>query len=70
MVGDFKTDQALALVKKYFAPLPKIPTPERVYTQEPPQRGEKRVTVRRSGALPKVALLRAREQVRPQVAAA
>ncbi len=54
MVGDFDTPQALALVRKHFGALPRIPTPAAVYTQEPPQRGERRVVVRRAGALPMV----------------
>ncbi|MFN3648171.1 MAG: M16 family metallopeptidase [Armatimonadota bacterium] len=52
MVGDFDTDEALELVRKHFGKLKPIPTPPPVYTQEPPQRGERRVTVRRAGSLP------------------
>ncbi|MCC2670047.1 MAG: peptidase protein, partial [Armatimonadetes bacterium] len=54
IVGDFATDQALAMVKKYFGGAKRIPEPVKVYTAEPPQRGERRVTVRRSGSLPMV----------------
>lgn len=56
IVGDFKTDQALALVRKYFGPLKPIPPATPVYTVEPPQRGERRVEVRRAGTLPMVAV--------------
>jgi zinc protease len=49
MVGDFKTSDALALVHKYFDPIPKGPTPPQVYTVEEPQLGERRVTLRRRG---------------------
>jgi zinc protease len=54
IVGDFDTQKTLALVKKYFGAVKPIPTPTPVYTVEPPQRGERRVTVRRAGALPMV----------------
>jgi zinc protease len=52
IVGDFETEQALEMVRKYFGKIKGIPTPRQVYTQEPPQRGERRVTVRRGGSLP------------------
>jgi zinc protease len=52
IVGDFETEKALALVRKHFGGLKKIPAPPEVYTQEPPQRGERRVEVRRAGSLP------------------
>ena len=51
IVGDFDTARALDLVQKYFGGLAAIPPPPPVYTTEPPQRGERRVTVRRPGAL-------------------
>lgn len=56
IVGDFKTEQALAMVRRYFGVLPKIPTPAAVYTTEPAQRGERRVIERRVGSLPMVEL--------------
>lgn len=52
IVGDFETEKALALVSKHFGKLKRIPEPPPVYTQEPPQRGERRVEVRRAGTLP------------------
>jgi zinc protease len=54
IVGDFDTRSALEMVRRYFGPLKPIPTPPRVYTKEPPQRGERRVKVRRPGTLPMV----------------
>jgi zinc protease len=52
IVGDFDTKRALALVRKHFGPLKPVPAPPPVYTVEPPQRGERRVTVKRAGSLP------------------
>ncbi len=52
IVGDFETEAALGLVRKHFGPLKPIPPPPPVYTSEPPQRGERRVMVKRAGSLP------------------
>ena len=52
VVGDVAAADALRLVRKHFGPIKPIPKPAEVYTVEPPQRGERRVTVRRSGSLP------------------
>ncbi|MBI4014275.1 MAG: insulinase family protein, partial [Candidatus Rokubacteria bacterium] len=52
IVGDFDTRQALDLVRKHFGRLKPIPPPPPVYTVEPPQRGERRVSVKRAGSLP------------------
>lgn len=53
LVGDFERESALNLINKYFGiykpssePLPEV------YTNEPEQQGERRVTVRRPGELP------------------
>jgi len=50
VVGDFDTANALALIKKYYGAYPHspeaIPT---IYTEEPPQTGERRVVVKRPG---------------------
>ncbi|HVF49759.1 MAG TPA: pitrilysin family protein [Pyrinomonadaceae bacterium] len=53
VVGDFERDATIALVNKYFGAYPatKDPIPE-VYTDEPVQQGERRLTVRRAGELP------------------
>jgi zinc protease len=56
IVGDFETKRALDLVRKHFGPFASIPTPPPVYTTEPEQRGERRVTVSQAGALPIVML--------------
>ncbi|HEY0386205.1 MAG TPA: insulinase family protein, partial [Pyrinomonadaceae bacterium] len=52
LVGDFERASALELIKKYFGAYPaskeKIP---QVYTEEPPQQGERRLLIRRAGEL-------------------
>jgi zinc protease len=55
VIGDFNTETALQQIEKYFGPIPKAPKefPD-VYTQEPPQLGERRFVVRRGEDLPKV----------------
>jgi zinc protease len=45
LVGDFKTDEALALIKKYFENIPVQPPPPAVDTTEPEQKGERRRTL-------------------------
>jgi zinc protease len=52
IVGDVAAADALALVRRHFGPVKPIPKPPELYTVEPPQRGERRVIVRRSGSLP------------------
>ena len=54
VVGDVDAARAVALVEKHFGGIPRIPDPPPVYTTEPPQRGERRITVRRAGSLPMV----------------
>jgi zinc protease len=49
MVGDFQTDQALELVRRYFGAIPSRPLPRPFITPEPEQQGERRVMVRRAG---------------------
>ena len=52
IIGDFAPAAALALVKKYYGVIPAAPHPiPQVYTEEPPQQGPRRVTVKRSGEL-------------------
>ena len=55
VVGDFDSDKTLRKIEKYFGKIPKAPhsIPE-VYTVEPPQEGERRVELRRSGDLPQL----------------
>lgn len=52
IIGDFDREEALALVGDHFGGIPQAPAawPD-VHTQEPPQRGERRVVVRQSGQL-------------------
>lgn len=45
LVGDFKSDEALAKIKKYFASIPAQPTPPRPDVSEPEQKGERRKTI-------------------------
>jgi len=47
IVGDFKTDNALALMKQYFGDIPSGPPPPEVPRYEPEQRGAKRVLIER-----------------------
>jgi zinc protease len=54
VVGDVGAAEALRLVRKHFGSIKAIPKPPQVHTVEPPQRGERRVTVRRAGSLPSV----------------
>lgn len=57
VMGDFQSDEALALVDRYFSKIPKSPKPfPEVYTQEPPQDGEKRFIVKRGDEMPKLML--------------
>ena len=55
VVGDFEEARALDLIGRHFGAFPSSgrPIPE-VYTDEPPQEGERRLTVRRAGELPLV----------------
>jgi predicted Zn-dependent peptidase len=45
IVGDVNPQEIRGLAEKYFARIPSGPKPEPVETEEPPQRGERRVTV-------------------------
>ncbi len=44
-VGDFETDKALALIRRYFEPIPKQDPPPPVVTIEPEQKGERRAVL-------------------------
>lgn len=45
LVGDVDPAEARRLAERYFAQIPRAPAPPRVPTVEPPQRGERRVTL-------------------------
>ena len=54
IVGDFDTNNALAMVQKYFGSIPRKPITPSFITPEPQQIGERRVTVRRAGTVNQV----------------
>jgi predicted Zn-dependent peptidase len=56
VVGDLKPDRAIALIGKAYGSLPAQEAPPRTVRNEPPQRGERRATLRRAAQLPAVAL--------------
>jgi len=57
VVGDFDTATILQWLKKYYGVYPRSPAPiPDVYTEEPAQIGERRVTVQRSGELGSVVI--------------
>jgi zinc protease len=52
VVGDIDTEPVLGLIKKYYGVYPHSPAPiPAIYTEEPAQSGERRVTVKRPGEL-------------------
>jgi zinc protease len=52
VVGDIETGAVLGLIKKYYGVYPHSPAPiPAIYTEEPAQTGERRVTVKRPGEL-------------------
>ena len=54
LAGDLDPPAAFALVRRYFAKIPRRPPPAAVDSREPPQEGERRVIVRKSAELPAV----------------
>ncbi len=52
MVGDFKAAEVMTKVKAAFGPIPRGAAPPPVLAVEPPQNGERRVTVQRPAELP------------------
>ena len=46
IVGDFETDRVLARVRELFGPIAACPEPPKVITQEPPQQGERRMSIK------------------------
>lgn len=54
-VGDFEIPQILKLIHKYYGKIPQSPEAiPQVYTEEPPQEGERRYQIRRAGDLSRV----------------
>jgi zinc protease len=51
-VGDFRASEALAAIKRRFGAVPRGADPPPVLAIEPPQNGERRVTVRKQAQLP------------------
>jgi zinc protease len=51
-VGDFNGPELLEKIKRAFGPIPRGPEPPPVRAAEPPQNGERRVTVRKEAKLP------------------
>ena len=57
LVGDFQPAEALALLAKYYGPIPPAPHPlPAIYTEEPAQQGPRRVVVKRTAELGAVAI--------------
>ncbi len=52
VVGDFSTHEMLAKIRSAFGKIPRGPDPLRVKIEEPPQRGERRVTLKKEAELP------------------
>src|SRR5262249_45118596 len=52
VVGDFKTDELFAKIKKYFSTIPPGPGVRPVIRDEPVQQGEKRIAFPRGAELP------------------
>jgi zinc protease len=54
MVGDFATEETLAKIKSAFGRIPRGSEPPKVNTEEPEQRGERRVILKKEAELPVV----------------
>lgn len=54
--GSVKFDEVKKLAEKYIEPIPAQPAPPKVHTVEPPQTGERRVTVQKEVATPYLAI--------------
>jgi zinc protease len=52
MVGDVRYDQVMELARKHLEPIPRQEPPPPVRTKEPPQQGERRVTLSKPAQLP------------------
>jgi predicted Zn-dependent peptidase len=56
VAGDFEPEGAIALVRDAFGDIPPGPPPPPVRTEEPPQKGEKRLALSREAEVPAVAI--------------
>ena len=56
MTGDFSTQEMLPKIKAAFGNIPRGPEPPKVRAEEPPQQGERRVTLKKEAELPFVLL--------------
>lgn len=57
LIGDFDEAEALAAIERHFGAIPRSAHPiPRTYTEEPPQQGERRFIVRRTGQIGWIAL--------------
>jgi zinc protease len=56
IAGDFATDDVLAKVDRFFGGIPSGPAAPPMPLQEPPQRGERRLTVRWRSKVPRLAI--------------
>src|SRR5215470_3761115 len=52
MTGDFSTEEILSKIKAAFEKIPRGPEPPKVRAEEPPQRGERRVFLKKEAELP------------------
>jgi zinc protease len=52
LVGDVEPKQTIALARKYFEPIPAQKPPDPIRTQEPPQQGERRVSIEAEAQTP------------------
>jgi zinc protease len=52
VVGDFRTDEILPMIRKYYEKIPASPAPAAVITQEPEQIGPRRVTLHKPAQSP------------------
>lgn len=56
LVGDFDSQKALGLIKKYLGTRPAHQLPRQPYTVEPPQHGQRDITIRKEGTAERVLL--------------
>ena len=52
VVGDFKSDELIPKIRQHFGAIPRGPEPPRVRAEEPEQRGERRLILKKEAELP------------------